>query len=106
MPIAALDIAPGYVPATETTLFTVPASTEYDVPVIRFVNSDNEARQLTLYNKQSGSGDNSKNEAVITINPQSTYEHGPMVLAAGRIVSMKADVANKINQQVHGWAIT
>lgn len=108
MPTAALNISPALVPAVETDIITVPALTEYDLPVIRFVNNDAVAHQLTIWNKPAaGAGADADVEAkTLTIQPQSTYEHGPMVLAAGRVVSVMADVAGVISARVHGWSIT
>lgn len=107
MPTAAISIAPVLVPATETALLTVPGATEYDLPVIRFVNNDTVAHQITIWNKPSAAaGTDAELEATMTIQPQSTYEHGPMVLATGRVLSVQADIANVLNAVVHGWAIT
>lgn len=108
MPTAALNFSPSLVPAVETPLFTVPVATEYDLPVIRFVNNDSVAHQLTIWNKPSAAaGTNDDIEAkTLTIQPQSTYEHGPMILAAGRVVSVMADQAGFISARIHGWSIT
>ena len=108
MPTAALNISPALIPAVETDLFTVPALTEYDLPVIRFVNNDSNPHQLTIWNKPAaGAGAAADVEAkTLTIQAQSTYEHGPMVLAAGRVVSAMADQAGFISARIHGWAIT
>lgn len=108
MPTAALNITPTFVPTTETTLFTVPGATEYDIPVVRFINNDTVTRTLTIWNKPSvAAGTDAELETgPITLQPQSTYEHGPMVLPAGRVISVMADAANVINAIVHGWSIT
>lgn len=108
MATAALNIAPSAVPATETDIITVPALTEFDLPVIRFVNNDEQPHQITIWNKPAaGAGTPADLEAsTLTIQPQSTYEHGPMVLAAGRVVSVMADAAGFISCRPHGWAIT
>lgn len=108
MATAALNFSPALVAATETTLFTVPAATEYDIPVIRFVNNDVDPHQITIWNKPvAGAGTPADIEAsTLTIQPQSTYEHGPMVLAAGRQVSAMADAAGFISARIHGWSIT
>jgi hypothetical protein len=108
MATAALNISPALIPNTETTLFTVPVSTEYDLPVIRFVNNDSSAHQLTIWNKPSAAaGTDADVEAhTLTIQGQSTYEHGPMVLAAGRVVSAMADTSGFISARIHGWSIT
>lgn len=108
MPTAAFNISPGLVPAVETDVIVVPLATEYDIPVIRFTNKDTNPHQLTIWNKPgAGAGVDADLEAPpITIQPQSIYEHGPMVLAAGRIVSVKADVAGVISMRPHGWSIT
>jgi hypothetical protein len=108
MPTAALNISPALIPAVETDIITVPALTEYDLPVIRFVNNDSVEHQLTIWNKPAaGAGVAADVEAkTLTIQAQSTYEHGPMVLAAGRVVSAMADVAGFISARVHGWSIT
>lgn len=106
MPTNALDITPILLAATETTIIgPVAAGQEYNLPVVRFVNNDSSDHQLTIWNKPSAAaGTNAELEMnTYTIQAQSTYEHGPMVLAAGRRVSAKADVANKINAVVHGW---
>lgn len=108
MPTAALNISPALIPAIETDLFAVPALTEYDLPVIRFVNNDIVGHTLTIWNKPvAGAGVNADIEAkTLTIQAQSTYEHGPMVLAAGRVVSAMADQAGFISARIHGWSIT
>ena len=108
MPTSALNIAPGLVPATETNIIgPVPAGHEFDIPVIRFVNNDSVARQLIIWNKTGvGAGAAADHEAMLTIQPQSTYEHGPMVLAAGRVISVAADVAGVISDRPHGWDIS
>lgn len=108
MPTTALNIAPGLVPAVETDIIVVPAATEFDLPVIRFVNNDSNPHQLTIWNKPgAGAGVDADIEAhTLTIQPQSTYEHGPMVLATGRVISVKADAAGFISSRPHGWAIT
>ena len=104
MPTTALNISPTLVPATETDIITVPVATEYDLPVIRFVNTDDVAHQLTIWNKPAaGPGTDADVEAeTLTIQPQSTYEHGPMVLAAGRVISVMADTAGVISARPHG----
>lgn len=108
MPTVALNISPALVPAVETDAIIVPPLAEYDLPVIRFVNNDEVAHQLTIWNKPgAGAGTDADREAAtLTIQPQSTYEHGPMVLAAGRRVSVMADVADVISMRPHGWSIT
>lgn len=108
MPTAALNVTPVLVTASEVALFTVPALTEYDIPVIRFINNDTVSHQITIWNKPSAAAgtDAELETGPLTIQPQSTYEHGPMVLPTGRVVSVQADVANVINAIVHGWAIT
>lgn len=103
----ALNIAPALVPNVETDIITVPVSTEYDLPVIRFVNTTEDPHQITIWNKPAaGAGAPADLEATLTIQPQSLYEHGPMVLAAGRVVSVMADVAGVVSVRPHGWAIT
>lgn len=109
MPTNALDIAPLFIPATETTIIgPVPASTEYNLPVVRFVNNDTVDHQITIYNKPTAAAgtDAELEMKVYNIQAHATYEHGPMVLAAGRRISAFADVASKINAVVHGWATT
>lgn len=102
----ALNIAPALVPAVETDIITVPASTEYDLPVIRFVNTGIDPHQITIWNKPAaGAGTPADLEATLTIQPQSLYEHGPMVLAAGRVVSVMADAVGVISVRPHGWSI-
>lgn len=104
----ALNVTPVLVPAAETDLLgPVPAGHEYDLPVIRFVNNDVNPHQITIWNKPSAAaGTDAELEAMISVQAQSTYEHGPMVLAAGRRVSVKADVANVLNAIPHGWDTT
>jgi hypothetical protein len=106
--IAALNIAPGLVPAVETHVIgPVPALLVFDIPVIRFVNNDTSPHQLTIWNKTSvAAGTDADVESKVTIQAQSTYEHGPMVLAAGRVVSVKADTAGVISARPHGWDIS
>jgi hypothetical protein len=109
MPIVALNLIPGLVPASETNLFPpIPAGHEYDMPVIRFVNNDSQNPvQLTIWNKVgSGAGTNADKEALLTIQPQSTYEHGPLVLPAGRVISIAASVAGDLSCRPSGWDIT
>jgi len=108
MPTSALNIAPGLVPAAETNIIgPVPAGHEFDIPVIRFVNNDEVARQITIWNKTSaGAGTDADVEAKLMIQPQSLYEHGPMVLAAGRVISVAAEVAGVISDRPHGWDIS
>jgi hypothetical protein len=102
----ALNISPALVPAVETDIIIVPLSTEYDLPVIRFVNTDVDPHQITIWNKPgAGAGTDADLEATLTIQPQSLYEHGPMVLAAGRRVSVMADVAGVVSVRPHGWSI-
>ena len=103
----ALNITPALVPSVETDIIIVPASHEFDLPVIRFVNEDIASHQLTIWNKPAaGVGTPADIEAKITIQPQSTYEHGPMVLAAGHHVSVAADAAGFISCRPHGWDIS
>lgn len=108
MPTVALDIAPGLVPAAETIIITVPALHEYDLPVIRFVNNDTVPHSLTIWNKTSGSPgtDADAEQHDFVLQPKSQLEHGPMVLAAGRRISVAADVAGKISCRPHGWDIS
>lgn len=108
MPTVALNISPALVPAAETDIITVPVGAEFDLPVIRFVNNDSNPHQLTIWNKPAaGAGVAADVEAkTLTIQAQSTYEHGPMVLAAGRVISVMADQAGFISARVHGWSIT
>jgi hypothetical protein len=104
----ALDIAPGLVPTTETNVIgPVPANHEFDIPVFRFVNnSSQDSVQLTIWNKTSiAAGTDADVETRISIQPQSTYEHGPMVLAAGRVISVMALTAGLISERPHGWDI-
>lgn len=104
----ALNIAPALVPAAEVDIIIVPASHEFDLPVIRFTNKDISPHQLTIWNKPgAGAGTDADLEAPpITIQAQSIYEHGPMVLAALRRVSVKADTAGVISCRPHGWDIS
>lgn len=107
MPTSAINFLPPTVPVAEANLFTVPAATEYDLPVIRFVNDDTVPHQIKIWNKPGvAAGVPADLEAMLTIQPQSLYEHGPMVLPAGRVVSVQADAANVISCRPHGWAIT
>lgn len=108
MPTVALDIAPGLVPDVETNIIgPVPANHEFDIPVIRFVNNGETPLQLTIWNKTSaGAGTDADVEAKLTIQAQSTYEHGPMVLAAGRVISVAAETAGIISDRPHGWDIS
>jgi hypothetical protein len=109
MPTVALNFAPGLTPAVETNIIgPVPAGHEYDIPVIRFVNNDSQVSvQLTIWNKTSAAaGTNADVETKVSIQPQSTYEHGPMVLPAGRVISFMAAVAGLISNRPHGWDIT
>lgn len=108
MPITALNITPGLVPATETNLFAaIPAGHEYDLPVIRFVNNDIQPHQLIIWNKVgAGAGTNADVEARLTIQPQSTYEHGPLALPAGRVIAVAADQAGFISCRPSGWDVT
>jgi hypothetical protein len=108
MPTVALNIAPGLVPLAETNIIgPVPANHEFDIPVIRFVNNGEEGRRLTIWNKTgAGAGTDADVEAKLVIQPQSTYEHGPMVLAAGRVISVAAEEAGIISERPHGWDIS
>lgn len=109
MPTVALNIVTGLVPAVETNLFAaIPAGHEYDMPAIRFVNNDQvNSVQLTIWNKVgAGAGTNADIESKLSIQPQSTYEHGPMVLPAGRVVSVMASQAGILSCRPHGWDIT
>jgi len=109
MPNVALNLTPGLVPATETNLFPpIPAGHEYDMPAIRFVNNDSQnSVQLTIWNKVgSGAGTNADIESQLSIQPQATYEHGPMVLPAGRVVSIMASAAGVLSCRPHGWDVT
>ena len=106
--IAALDITPGLVPAAETNIIgPVPASHEFDIPVIRFVNNDVNPITLTIWNKVgAGAGSNADKEATLTVQPQSTYEHGPLVLPAGRVIAVSASVAAQLSCRPSGWDIS
>jgi hypothetical protein len=109
MPTVALNITPGLIPATETNLFgAIPAGHEYDLPVIRFVNNDPlVSHQLTIWNKVgAGAGTNADVESKLSIQPQSTYEHGPLALPAGRVISVMADQAGFISCRPSGWDVT
>lgn len=108
MPTTALDIAPALLTSSEMTIIVVPASHEYDLPVIRFVNTASSGSiQLTIWNKTSASGGvNADAESLVSIQPQSTYEHGPMVLAAARQVSVAASTSGFISCRPHGWDIS
>ena len=109
MPNVALNLTPGLLSTSETNLFPpIPAGHEYDMPVIRFVNNDPlSSHQLTIWNKVgSGAGANADVEAKLSIQPQSTYEHGPLALPAGRVISVAADVAGFISCRPHGWDVT
>jgi len=108
MPIVALNLTPGLVPAVETNLFAaIPAGHEYDLPVIRFVNNDINPHQLIIWNKVgAGAGTNADVESMLTIQPQSTYEHGPLALPAGRVIAVAADQAGFISCRPSGWDVT
>lgn len=102
----ALDIAPVLVPATETTIVgPVPVGQEYTLASIRFTNNDTASRTLTIWNKPTGgAGTDAELEAVqLTVGALSTYDHGPLILAAGRRISALGDVASKFNASTHGW---
>lgn len=107
MTTVALDIAPGLVPDVETQIILVPANHEYDLPVIRFVNNDTAPRALTIWNKTSAAAgtDADTEQHDFVLQPKSQLEHGPSILAAGRRISVKADVAGKISCRPHGWDI-
>lgn len=104
----ALDITPGLIPAVQTNIIgAVPANHEFDLPVIRFVNNDVDPHQLIIWNKVGvGAGTNADVEARLTIQPQSTYEHGPLALPAGRVIAVAADVAGFISCRPSGWDIS
>lgn len=104
--VATLDIAPTLVPAAETVIIgPVPASHEFTLPVIRFVNTDTVDRTLTIWNKTSGAAgtDDDVEQKDYTIAPKAVLEHGPLILAPGRRISVAADVAGKISVRPHGW---
>ena len=109
MPIVALNLTPGLLGTAETNLFAaIPAGHEYDLPVIRFVNNDPlNSHQLRIWNKVgAGAGTNADIESMLSIQPQSTYEHGPLALPAGRVISVAADQAGFISCRPTGWDIT
>lgn len=102
----ALDIAPVLLQDTETTVVPeVPADHEYNIPVIRFANNTGAQRTITIYNKPTAAAGTDQEAEVrnFTIEANSIYEHGPMVLAAGRRVTALVDQADGVNAQVHGW---
>lgn len=106
--IVALNLTPGLVPTAETNLFApIPVAHEYDLPVIRFVNNDIIPHQIIIWNKVgAGAGANADVEARLTIQPQSLYEHGPLALPAGRVISVAADLAGVISCRPSGWDIS
>ncbi len=102
----ALDIAGVLIQTTETTLIAViPVNHEYAVPVIRFANNAGTQRTLTIYNKPTaGAGTNAEAEVRnFTVEPNSIYEHGPMVLSEGRRITALIDTNDLLSAQVHGW---
>ena len=104
--VLTLDIAPSLVPAAETNIIgPVPANHEFNFPVIRFVNTDTVDHQLTIWNKTSvGAGTAADEEQHnFTLFPGQMHEHGPVILAPGRVISVMADVAGKISCRPHGW---
>ena len=104
--VATLDIAPSLVPAAETVIIgPVPASHEFNFPVIRFVNTDTVDHQLTIWNKTSAAAgtDADLEQKSFTLFPGQMLEHGPVILAPGRRISVMADVAGKISCRPHGW---
>lgn len=105
--VVALNLTPGLLSTVETNLFApIPAGHEYDLPVIRFVNNDIQPHQITIWNKVgAGAGTTADKESVLTIQPQSTYEHGPLALPAGRVIAVAADQAGFISCRPTGWDI-
>lgn len=102
----ALDITPVLIPGSETDIVgPVPVGQEFSIAVLRFTNNDSAPRFLTLWNKPTaGAGTDAELELkTLSIPANSPYEHGPVILAAGRRLSALSDVANKINVVPHGW---
>jgi len=95
-------------PVEEAAPIALAAARASDLPVIRFVNKDVDPHTITIWNKPgAGAETDADLEAkTLTIQPQSLYEHGPMVLAAGRRVAVAADIANMISCRPHGWDIS
>lgn len=92
---------------TETVVVpTIPANTEYNIPVIRFTNVDTVDRTVTIFNYDA-TGESASNTTTeyeqLTIQAQSTFEYGPLVLPANRRITAQADVAAVISARVHGW---
>lgn len=109
MPTAAINVAPVLLGATETTIGTVPASTEWNVATIRFCNTDSTNHTVTIYNYDSGGGsaaDLTTEYKELLIQAKSTFEYGPLSLPAARRISALADVGSKVSARIHGWATT
>lgn len=106
MATAALDIGPFILAATETVLVTVPASHDYSLNAVRFLNTDSGIRTITIYEyKPPSTAATASSPVAMTfaLNPGEVYEYGPTILAATRVLSALADVANKVTVHVSGW---
>lgn len=106
MGTAALDIGPFKLAVTETVLITVPASHDYNLNAVRFLNTDSSSRTITIYEYKSpltASDVQSLVASNFALNPGEIYEYGPVILAATRVLSALADVADKVTVHVSGW---
>jgi hypothetical protein len=112
MATIALNIPPVKVGDIEVTIVLVAPEggtsevTEYNIPVIRFTNTDIAAHPITIWNVPPGAtGPSSDNLELfeVVVLAKSTLEFGPLTLFEGREIVAVTDAADVFVAQVHGW---
>lgn len=110
MPTRTLNIPAVMVEDTETTIVpAVPADKEYNISMIRFTNVDEVDHQLTIWNYTPGTFEDADNTTAelldMTLQPKQTFEFGPILIPADRVITGVADTSGFINARVHGWEV-
>jgi hypothetical protein len=105
-----LDILAVMVGDTETAITgAVPTNKEYNISMIRFTNTDTIDHQLTVWNYTPGSFESADNTTAelfdMTLQPKQSFEFGPILIPADRVITAQADAGNFINARVHGWVV-
>lgn len=107
MPTAAINQDAVLIGNTDTLVGQVPAVTEWNIAVIRFANTDSVDHNITIGITGGASLDAQHTEYQLhTVQANTTFEYGPVILATGWKIFAVADVAGKITSRIHGWAVT
>lgn len=109
----AINVAPGFVKASEVVVFTVPAGHEYDVAALRICNVDDvdptptpgAGEHFVSVFRYSGAGPGSDVNVSFKkqlVQQHATFEFGPFMVPAGGKLTVLGDVDDKMCFTVEG----